>query len=165
MKPEPSPRSTADELTERWARQKPRTKTQDVLASAGCGLLLAALLGSFGYLGFVLWGEARSGQSARAARQAAAQQQQVQQAAGVLSAQPARDMEIACERAVKDRLKAPATAQFAKDTDAAWTGSAWRYTGTVDAQNSLGVPLRSRFACEVSGPDLAQARVLVDLQP
>lgn len=165
MKPEPSPRSTADELTQQWARQRPRTKAQDVLAGAGCLVLIAALLGSFGYLGFVVLGETRGGQSARAARQAAAQEQRSQQAAGVLNAQPARDMEIACERAVKDRLKAPATAQFAKDADAAWTGSAWRYAGTVDAQNGLGVPLRSRFTCEVSGPDLAQARVQVNIQP
>lgn len=165
MKPEPSPRSTAEELTERWSKQKPRTKAQDALANAGCGLLLVALLGTVGYLGFVGWQGVRQGREARAAEQAAASAQQAQQEAGVLSAQSARDMEIACEQAVKDRLKAPATAKITKDADAVWNGSAWRYTGAVDAQNSFGATLRNRFACEVSGPNLAQARVQVDLQP
>lgn len=165
MKPEPSPRSTAEELTERWSKQKPLSKAQDMLAGAGCFLLVAALLGSFGYLGFVGWQEMKHGRDARNARQAAAREQRAQQAAGVLSAQSAGSMEVACERAVKDRLKAPATAQFTKDADAAWNGSAWRYTGTVDAQNSFGATLRNRFACEVSGPNLAQAQVQVDLQP
>jgi hypothetical protein len=54
----------------------------------------------------------------------------------------------ACENYVKNRLKAPATAKF---SDERWgqDGDTFTITGAVDAQNSFGALLRSRFTCRV----------------
>ncbi|PIH00267.1 hypothetical protein [Deinococcus sp. UR1] len=129
------------------------------LAGTGCLLLIVALVGSFGYLGWVLTGEWRQARTAAASSRAAAQERE----AGVLAAQDRRDVEVACEEAVRGRLKAPATAVFAKSADAAWDGNAWRYAGTVDAENALGTPLRSSFACAVAGPSWQEAAVQVSV--
>lgn len=53
----------------------------------------------------------------------------------------------ACESMVKDRLKAPATADF---TGVTTTGAGpWTTTGSVDSQNSFGAQIRSSFRCEL----------------
>lgn len=58
------------------------------------------------------------------------------------------DAQFACEGFIKDRLKAPSTAQFSGET---FTGSAprWTVTGAVDAQNSFGAALRNSWSCIV----------------
>jgi hypothetical protein len=56
--------------------------------------------------------------------------------------------EQACKDFVKDRLKAPATANFS-GVDHTSSGSAYTVTGDVDAQNSFGAKLRSHFTCVV----------------
>ena len=58
------------------------------------------------------------------------------------------DAQVACKDFVRDRLKAPSTADF---TSVSHTGSAptWTVTGTVDADNSFGAKLRMTFTCVV----------------
>lgn len=48
---------------------------------------------------------------------------------------------------VKDRLKAPATADFSSCSDGSATknGETWTVTGYVDSQNGFGAKLRSRY--------------------
>ena len=52
----------------------------------------------------------------------------------------------ACERAVAQNLKAPATAQY--QSTASGVGP-WTVTGTVDAENSFGALVRSQYECSV----------------
>lgn len=64
-----------------------------------------------------------------------------------------------CEDAIKERLKAPSTAEF--DSTAAGSGT-WTVTGTVDAENSFGAKLRSTYQCSViidSEKDTVKVRV------
>jgi hypothetical protein len=58
------------------------------------------------------------------------------------------DAEQACKDFVKDRLKAPAGADFS-GVDRTAAGSTYTVTGDVDAQNSFGAKLRSHFTCVV----------------
>lgn len=53
-----------------------------------------------------------------------------------------------CEDYVKDRLKAPSTADFSDETVAS-QGRTWTVNGSVDAENSFGAKLRNSFACVV----------------
>lgn len=64
-----------------------------------------------------------------------------------------------CEDAIKDRLKAPTTAEF--DSTATGSGT-WTVTGTVDAENSFGAKIRSSYQCSViidNAKDTAKVRV------
>lgn len=64
-----------------------------------------------------------------------------------------------CEAAIKDRLKAPSTAEF---QSTATGGGTWTVTGTVDAENSFGAMMRSSYQCTVkidNAEDTAQVRV------
>jgi hypothetical protein len=54
-----------------------------------------------------------------------------------------------CEDFVKDRLKAPSTAEF--ETSVTGFGPEYTVTGTVDAENSFGARLRNQFTCTVRG--------------
>lgn len=69
---------------------------------------------------------------------------------GAVSSEPgANDDFIAtqqCEKAVKEQLKAPATAQFNSSAEG---GGPWTVIGTVDAENSFGANVRSDFQCTV----------------
>lgn len=59
-----------------------------------------------------------------------------------------RDATRVCEDFVKERLKAPATADFS-DLDVTSDAGEYTVTGDVDAQNSFGAKLRSHFTCVV----------------
>lgn len=54
----------------------------------------------------------------------------------------------ACEGFVRDQLKAPATADFSSE-DVTANSPLYTVTGAVDAENSFGAKLRSRFTCVV----------------
>ena len=59
---------------------------------------------------------------------------------------------VFCENVVEDRLRAPATAQFAgyNEEDVAHISEGvWRVESYVDAQNGFGAMLRSDWSCEV----------------
>lgn len=58
--------------------------------------------------------------------------------------------ELACQDFVRDRLKAPATAEFTEAVTAPLAGYD-RYTvsGAVDAQNSFGALIRNFYSCTV----------------
>lgn len=51
------------------------------------------------------------------------------------------------EQFVRDRLVAPATADFqpCRDRDVTQTGDRWRLQGYVDSENGFGAKLRSTF--------------------
>lgn len=53
----------------------------------------------------------------------------------------------ACEKSVEGQLKAPATAQFSQETTDS-NGPGYHVEGAVDAQNSFGALVRSRWTCE-----------------
>jgi hypothetical protein len=53
-----------------------------------------------------------------------------------------------CEEAVKQRLRAPATAKFSNVTTAP-VGDAYRVNGDVDAENGFSALIRSQFTCMV----------------
>jgi len=57
---------------------------------------------------------------------------------------------------VKDQLKAPSTASFPSYSESYVTdfgGGRFRVNGYVDAENSFGAKLRSRFTCTLNSQD------------
>jgi hypothetical protein len=58
---------------------------------------------------------------------------------------------VMCEKFVKDRLKAPATADFSGvfDTEVSGSGDDYTVRGYVDAENSFGANLRNNYVCQV----------------
>lgn len=54
--------------------------------------------------------------------------------------------EDVCRQAVKDKLKAPATADIEVQGHSG-SGSVYRLTGVVDSENGFGAKLRSSWAC------------------
>jgi hypothetical protein len=49
---------------------------------------------------------------------------------------------------VKDKLKAPSTASFASSKADKLNEKEWSVSGTVDAQNTFGAKLRTRWRCK-----------------
>src|SRR5437868_6407417 len=72
-----------------------------------------------------------------------------------------------CSEFVKDRLKAPATSDFAEygaqGTGATKSGRAYTVLGYVDAENSFGANVRTNYVCTVKYVGGSRYR-LVDLQ-
>jgi len=62
---------------------------------------------------------------------------------------PSGHVTVACRDWVKERLKAPATADFSQETAAVEDSAAnrWKVTGVVDSENSFGAKVRSRWTC------------------
>lgn len=58
---------------------------------------------------------------------------------------PARNQ---CQDWVRDKLKAPATAEFT-GTVGAPTSTGWSFTGQVDAENSFGGQVRAEWSCVI----------------
>lgn len=69
-----------------------------------------------------------------------------------------------CETAVKNQLKAPATAKFSGE-DYIDEDPTWLVTGSVDAQNGFGALLRSAFNCTLtrSGESFTVSQANIDL--
>lgn len=57
--------------------------------------------------------------------------------------------EVMCEEFVKDRLKAPSTADFSDEKARSLGGPRWDVSGSVDAENSFGAPIRMQFRCDL----------------
>lgn len=57
--------------------------------------------------------------------------------------------QVACEKAVSDQLKSPASATFSNWTRTNNYNDTFTVTGSVDSQNSFGAMLRSQFSCTV----------------
>ena len=55
---------------------------------------------------------------------------------------------VACEDEVRERLKAPSTADLRSSATQDASGR-WTVVGTVDAQNSFGATVRNEFRCGV----------------
>jgi hypothetical protein len=55
----------------------------------------------------------------------------------------------ACRVLVEDRLVAPSTADFSNLSASEGSGDRWTVTGSVDAENRLGTPIRMDFTCVV----------------
>jgi hypothetical protein len=70
-------------------------------------------------------------------------------------------VKIACREWVKERLKAPATADFASES-VSKVGKHYTVTGAVDAENSFGAQIRTPFLCTATHD--GEASTLVDLQ-
>jgi hypothetical protein len=60
-----------------------------------------------------------------------------------------RDAERQCQDWVKEKLKAPATAQFTA-TQSTGGPASWQVTGKVDSENSFGALMRSSWTCTIS---------------
>jgi hypothetical protein len=74
------------------------------------------------------------------------------------------DVRAACITSVSEKLKAPSTARYDSDDKPQETPIGWRWSGYVDAQNSFGANVRSRFNCEVTGKTWEDARIRVNLE-
>ena len=74
------------------------------------------------------------------------------------------DAQVACKDFVRDRLKAPATAEFSNLRHAG-AGTDWTFTGAVDAQNGFGAMLRMNWSCSIrlEGGDTWRLRSLTGL--
>ncbi len=62
--------------------------------------------------------------------------------------QSSRKLIAACHAAVEARLKAPSTARYSSESVAGLTGTRWKVSGSVDAQNGFGAMLRQGYSCE-----------------
>lgn len=75
--------------------------------------------------------------------------------------------QVMCEDFVKDRLKAPATAEFGNlgDEGVTWNAGRGLYVvrDTVDAENSFGAKIRSDFVCKIKTTDQGDSWTLVGL--
>jgi hypothetical protein len=60
--------------------------------------------------------------------------------------------EVMCQQGITSILKSPATAKFSLLDSGRWTGQLGMFLVrySVDAENSFGALLRSRFQCEVA---------------
>jgi hypothetical protein len=68
--------------------------------------------------------------------------------------------EIACEDAVRDRLKSPSTADF-PDTTARKESGTFDVRGVVDSQNTFGATVRTVFGCTVTPIDADRYTITV----
>lgn len=59
------------------------------------------------------------------------------------------DAQVQCQEWVKDKLKAPATADFGAISRSGTLASGFTITGTVDAENSFGAKLRNTWVCKI----------------
>lgn len=69
---------------------------------------------------------------------------------------------IACREWVKERLKAPSTADFPRDESVTASGGVYTVSGSVDSQNSFGATVRSSFTCRARHD--SEASTLVSLE-
>lgn len=72
--------------------------------------------------------------------------------------------QVMCEEFVKDKLKAPSTADFSEQEHVA-EGKGWRVTGSVDSENSFGAKIRSSYTCvleNTGGDEWTASRVEVE---
>lgn len=58
----------------------------------------------------------------------------------------ARDV---CQQFVKDRLKAPGTADFSGESASENSDGSWTVRGDVDSENGFGASLRNSYVCKV----------------
>ncbi|WP_275792673.1 DUF2510 domain-containing protein [Prescottella equi] len=70
--------------------------------------------------------------------------------------------EVACEKAIKERLKSPASADFPDNNTRKKADGAFEVRGVVDSENGFGATMRSYFGCTVSPVGTDQHRVVVD---
>jgi hypothetical protein len=61
--------------------------------------------------------------------------------------EPADGSITACQDAVREQLKTPATAKFSEDRVVEQSGATFYVHGIVDAENSFGATLRNRYQC------------------
>ena len=61
------------------------------------------------------------------------------------------DAYLACQGFMSERLRAPATARYPLLTSIDWAkeGNVWGFEAYVDAENTFGAKLRTRFNCQV----------------
>jgi hypothetical protein len=74
----------------------------------------------------------------------------------------AAEAEYYCEEFVRDRLRAPSTAEFSNVTGIGG-GNAFTVRGQVDAENAFGAALRRSFTCQVRYDPSDQSWTLVSL--
>ncbi len=68
-----------------------------------------------------------------------------------------------CERAARDKLRTPNSFRTVYGAPAPkWYGDHWGYAEEFDAQNAVGVKIRSTLACVVKGTTADDARANVD---
>ncbi|ROO51081.1 hypothetical protein EDC02_5945 [Micromonospora sp. Llam0] len=58
------------------------------------------------------------------------------------------DAEVMCQEPIKDRLKAPATAEF-PPAEVKKNGAIYSVTGDVDAENGFGAKIRTGYKCTI----------------
>ncbi len=65
------------------------------------------------------------------------------------------DVQLIAKSEIRDRLKAPSTAEFEWSPTTKRLGNSWTVSGYVDAQNSFGAMIRSNYSIKItfSGKD------------
>lgn len=73
---------------------------------------------------------------------------------------------VMCQMFVKDRLKAPSTADFPATPYAniEQDGNLWTIDAWVDAENSFGAQIRTDFHCQVRYSDASEEWTLIELE-
>lgn len=66
-----------------------------------------------------------------------------------LDAQDGFMAEVMCEEFVKERLKAPATAEFSNQQHREIKDQRWDVTGIVDSENGFGALIRGSYRCDI----------------
>lgn len=72
------------------------------------------------------------------------------------------DAQYYCEDFVKDRLRAPSTADFT-GTTATGGPVTWSVRGAVDSENGFGAAIRSNFTCQLRYDSTEESWTLVSL--
>ncbi|KQY41865.1 hypothetical protein [Cellulomonas sp. Root137] len=73
------------------------------------------------------------------------------------------EAEVQCQDWVRDKLKAPSTAEFS-ETRSTGGPASWTISGAVDAENGFGAMLRSSWTCniELDGDMWRGSAILLD---
>jgi hypothetical protein len=70
------------------------------------------------------------------------------------TADPTAGLVAACHRAAEEQLKAPSTARYSQESTRPGNNSKQFYVdGLVDAQNTFGAQVRSRYYCDATRTD------------
>ena len=69
-----------------------------------------------------------------------------------------------CRRVVRERLKAPASAQFRDEQVMSPEPKRWEVAGSVDSQNTFGALVATRYTCTVRRDEAGKVIRVVDIK-
>ncbi|MBM4480812.1 DUF2510 domain-containing protein [Rhodococcus hoagii] len=142
----------------------PNRRRNNVIAASVLAVAAAGIVGSMALQG----GDSEDRSSPVSSSTSAATSTPVTTSKAPETLRPSRNSlnsgiaEVACENAVKDRLKSPSTADFPDNNTRKNADGSFQVRGVVDSDNSFGATTRSYFGCTVIPAGIGQHRVTVD---